>query len=271
MPRRAFTLIELLVVITIIALLVAILLPALGHARHTAEQLHCASNARQGTVLFMMYLDDNQGYFPPLGTDITPTWGYNYGSWYHRLRTYTSRATSASNGDYKAEQPPEFLCPDIYKGSWIDAYGNRFIYNVNWHMRFREQNNPNSSWKMAELADLHKTALFMGAGYLGDFIHMDALTESLNDKYTGTTLNWTASHGGRGKGVSYLDGHGEFVTINYGGTGTVNKSTGYYDRSTPWAYRSFWGRTRGIPTAATPTSSSNLFWIGLSHTLYDAE
>lgn len=62
--ENAFTLIELLVVIAVIALLMAILLPALARARRQAKAAACQSNLRQWGVIFFLYNEDNDGKFP---------------------------------------------------------------------------------------------------------------------------------------------------------------------------------------------------------------
>jgi len=62
--RNGFTLIELLVVISIIALLVGILLPALGAARKTALDIQCKNQLRQFGIAFMTYATDNSDTLP---------------------------------------------------------------------------------------------------------------------------------------------------------------------------------------------------------------
>jgi len=62
--RRAFTLIELLVVISIIALLIAILLPALGAARESAKRTQCASNLHQISIGYYTYAVERDGVLP---------------------------------------------------------------------------------------------------------------------------------------------------------------------------------------------------------------
>src|SRR5215469_7553067 len=71
--QQAFTLIELLVVIAIIAILAALLLPALSSAKQRAWSAKCQSNLRQIGLGMRMFADDNSGNYPESGGDIY--WG----------------------------------------------------------------------------------------------------------------------------------------------------------------------------------------------------
>jgi len=87
---RGFTLVELLVVIAIIALLMSILLPALGKVRKQAKDVLCETNLHQWGTIFAMYADDWDGNFMRGWTENNPDCGEtkNTDYWMQALRPY---------------------------------------------------------------------------------------------------------------------------------------------------------------------------------------
>jgi prepilin-type N-terminal cleavage/methylation domain-containing protein len=104
--RRAFTIIELLVVISIIALLIAILLPALGRARESARRIQCAANTRSVATANTILGEDNKGKYR-----LTHRWAAQEQQTFER--TYAGLTGSIVSGDDHASWLNRFVMVDF--------------------------------------------------------------------------------------------------------------------------------------------------------------
>lgn len=114
--RRAFTLVELLVVIGIIAVLISLLLPALGKAKDSSKTLTCQSNIRQQLLAQHAYAADNKGKF---AAHIEPWpdcvfWGpFKPGGLYYLEGYDRSNLNTAMFGNKYLNSPTVMICPRL--------------------------------------------------------------------------------------------------------------------------------------------------------------
>jgi len=110
--KRAFTLIELLVVIAIIAILAAMLLPALSKAKSRAHQTACISNLKQIGVALILYTDDFNGYWPFASDSSQP----DPNIWTKELQPYIRLRGNQTSG----QENPVFICPRANYSPWAN-------------------------------------------------------------------------------------------------------------------------------------------------------
>ena len=114
--QDCFTLIELLVVIAIIAILAAMLMPALQQARERAKTVNCTSNLKQIGTMFLMYVDSYDGY----AVSATLVGGH---------RWYTALATFYNGGNYSVFSCPKYPPANLKNPAFglTQFYGNDLI------------------------------------------------------------------------------------------------------------------------------------------------
>jgi prepilin-type N-terminal cleavage/methylation domain-containing protein/prepilin-type processing-associated H-X9-DG protein len=240
--RSAFTLIELLVTIAIIALLAALLLPALSNSKDSSKRVECTSNLRQIEIAAHIYVDDNRDFYPIAYYDTVQN-GATY-SFAWDFTTIEGRTNSVIPGllwqgrtIMQIQQCPSF----IGDANWQSDPYTGYNYNTSYIGHGQDESIATPA-KGADIMHPGNTVIF-GDGQYSEGADKFMRAPWPNPGDEGFYGRWTGTQGFRHRNLSnaaFCDGHIEPLRNCYSnnsdgadyvaaGTGFLSASNSLYD------------------------------------------
>ena len=230
---KIFTLIELLIVIAMIAILAAMLLPALGKAREKARSIQCMGQVRQWTSGFILYANESNDYFPNNLT-LGSNWE-NYNMWYksvgERINVDILKVTGAKT---------MLICPSDKKGFLYNSgisYGYNAFYNAAKYAGYNGAGQSAGYGAGSRITKVKFPSLTLCYGERG---YMDLPRDSGVICYEGTSGNLPSIRHSGNANAGFPDGHAaslRYKELRYKTSTTsvpINKYFGYSYQPAKW-------------------------------------